>query len=128
MWQSTTKDFVRVTKNNDVLIKEIIAGLIQPKWVQRPWGSSPMVPKWDSRVFMVGSSVRPATCSSPGRLTGTRSEDKWARPKRTSWNLRNRPPLELFRQKKSVNICSVWQYRRVILSVSRRSVIKNIQY
>ena len=79
-------------KNNNVLIKEIIAGLIQPEWVQQPWGSSPMGPERDSRVFMLGSSTRPATRSSPGRLAGTRSEDKWARPKRTSRNLRNRPP------------------------------------
>ena len=61
MWQSTTKDFVQVIKNNNVLIKEIIAGLIQPEWVQRPWGSSPMGPEQDSRVFMLRSSARPAT-------------------------------------------------------------------
>ena len=51
-------------KNNNVLIKEIIAGLIQPEWVQRPWGSSPMGPERDSWVFMLGSSARPATMTS----------------------------------------------------------------
>ena len=64
MWQSTTKDFVRVIKNNNVLIKEIIAGLIQPEWVQGPWGSSPMGPERDSWVFMLGSSAHPATANA----------------------------------------------------------------
>ena len=93
-------------ENNNVLIKEVTAGLTQPEWGRRRVALSPTTPKRDSRAVVLGPSTCLATRSSPGRLAGTRSVDKCARPKRMSWNLRKRLPWRGF-DKKSASICSV---------------------
>ena len=76
-------------RNKNVLIKKVNAGLVQPGWVQRHQGRCPELPS-----------------GTPGRLEGTRREDTWARPNKTSRNLRNKFPWRGL-ERKSASICSV---------------------